>query len=328
MSRRVWLSLALVGLLCAQAGAATTALVTKTKESRRAWMGVYVRKLDQEQREELGIKERRGVVIERVAPDSPAEKAGLEEDDVILKVDGKEVKGPDELVAAVKAKRPGDKIKVEYVREGRRHEAEVVLARAPRVTERVVIRPFPRLEGRVWGEEAWLGVQLQELNASLAEYFGVKEDEGVLVTEVKERSPADKAGLRPGDVITRLDEEQVSDVEDIAEVLSDKEPGDSVVVAYVRKGVRSQTTVKLGRKARVRVFERGGPGLWWWEGEPRRELFFHFPDEPALRFEFDPDDLGTWRERVRLWSEKALEDLQRGLEELRVKAKERQQHLI
>ncbi len=326
MSKRVWLSVALVALLVAQVAAVEKVVVTKGDP--RAWMGVYVQKLDRERREVLGVKERKGVVIESVVADSPAEKAGLQEDDVIVKIDGKQVEDPDDLIAAVKAKKPGDKVKVEYVREGKSGQVEVVLARAPRVTERIVIPPLPRLERHVRAEEAWLGVQLQELNPSLAEYFGVKEDEGVLITEVEEKSPAQKAGLLPGDVIFSLDGQQVRDIEEVADILSDKEKGDSVVVAYVRKGARAETTVRLGKRSRVRVFERSGPGFWWWEGKPRREFFFHFPEVPELRFEFETPDFDNWRERARLWSERAVDDFQRNLERFRIMLKQRQSRMI
>jgi len=316
-----------MALLVAQVTAAQRVIVTKTKSERRAWLGVSVRELDKEQRKELGVKGREGVLIVEVVPGSPAEKAGLEEDDVIVRIDDKEVREPEDLIDAVKTKKPGDKVKVEYLREGKSQETEVTLGRAARVTEGVFIPPLPRLERFYWAGPPRLGVELQELNASLAEYFGVKENEGVLITDVEKKSPAEKAGLLPGDVIVSIDGEQVQDIEDVVDAIAQKEEGDSVVVGYVRKGTRTEATVKLGKKSRVRLFGREAPGVWWWEDTPRRE-FFMFPRGRVFYFEFEKPDVETWRERTRDWAEKALDDMRRGLEKLRAEVKEGRRHMI
>lgn len=326
MKRRFWLVVALGALLAAQAVAAQRVIVTKTEVARRAWMGVYIQNLDKERRKELGVKGREGVLVIEVVPDSPADKAGLREDDVIIRLDGEEVREPDDLIDVVKGKKPGDKVKVEYLREGDRRQVEVTLGRVPRVTERVIIPPLPRLERVFWKDGSWLGVELQELNASLAEYFGVKEDEGVLITEVEKNSPAEKAGLVPGDVIVSIDGELVQDVDDVVEAISEKEKGDSVVVGYVRKGTRAEVTVKVGKRPRVRVFGEGRPMMWWWEGTPRREFFF--PRGRVFHFQFEKPDIGLWREHARYWTEKALDDLRRGVEKLRAEVKEQRQYMI
>ncbi len=326
MKRRLWLVVALVALLAAQVVAGQRVIVTKTKGERRAWLGVYIQELDKERRKELGVKGREGVVVVEVVPDSPADKAGLQEDDVIVRLDGEKVQEPDDLISGVKAKKPGDKVTVEYLREGDRRQVEVTLGRAPQVTERVVIPPLPRLEGVFWTDGCWLGVELQELNASLAEYFGVKEDEGVLITEVQKKSPAEKAGLLPGDVIVSIDGDSVQDVEDVVEAVADKEEGDSVVVGYVRKGTRAEVTVKLDKRPRVRVFGKGTPRVWWWEETPRREFFF--PRGRVFHFEFEKPDIDAWRERARDWTEKALDDVRRGVEKLRIEVKEQRRHMI
>lgn len=326
MNRRVWLVVALGALLAAQGVAAQRVIVTKTEVARRAWMGVYIQKLDKERRKELGVKGREGVLVIEVVPDSPADKAGLWEDDVIIRLDGEEVQEPDDLIDVVKGKKPGDKVKVEYLRQGEHRQVEVTLGRVPRVTERVIILPLPRLGRVFWKDGCWLGVELQELNASLAEYFGVKEDEGVLITEVEKNSPAEKAGLVPGDVIVSIDGESVQDVGDVVEAISDKEKGDSVVVGYVRKGTRAEVTVKVGKRPRLRVFGKGIPEMWWWEGTPRREFFF--PRRGGFRFEFEKRDIDLWREHARDWTERALDDLRRGVEKLRAEAKEQRQYMI
>jgi membrane-associated protease RseP (regulator of RpoE activity) len=88
-------------------------------------------------------------------------------------------------------------------------------------------------------------VKPQDINADLAEYFKVKEHEGVLVAEVVENGPAEKAGIKAGDVIVQLDNEKITEPDDIQSILSDKEDGDKVEIAFVRKGERKTVTAEL-----------------------------------------------------------------------------------
>ncbi len=90
-----------------------------------------------------------------------------------------------------------------------------------------------------------LGVQVHDLNGDLAEYFKVNRDDGVLIIEVTEDSPAESAGLKAGDVITRIDDEKISSHEDLIETLEDYEDGDVTSVQFVRKGKTQKVEVEL-----------------------------------------------------------------------------------
>ena len=90
-----------------------------------------------------------------------------------------------------------------------------------------------------------MGVQVHDLNGDLAEYFKVNKDDGVLITQVTEDSPAEAAGLKAGDVITRIDDEKISSHENLIETLEDYEDGDVTSVQFVRKGKTQKVEVEL-----------------------------------------------------------------------------------
>ena len=95
---------------------------------------------------------------------------------------------------------------------------------------------------------AWLGVHLLDLNEQLGDYFGVEDGDGVLVTEVEEDSPAERAGLKAGDVITGLDDQTVTDSDDLVKAIRRHEEGDTVTVHFLRRGKKKHVRVKLGER--------------------------------------------------------------------------------
>jgi len=252
------------------------ARASERQERGRGWIGVYLQDLTPELKKGLDVKVDEGAVITRVVEDSPAEEAGLEEEDVIVKVNGQPVRDAGDVTRAVRRATPGDTLQFEVVRDGKQQTIQVeVEARPPRESFPgvVTIYPFRR---------PWLGVHLQELNPDLGEYFNTRE--GVLITEVEENSPAEKAGLKAGDVILEIEGKKVKDAEDLHDRIADFKRGDTVKITILRKGQRMDVTATLGRA-------------------PRSELYF-----PPGRWKFGPGhfyfDFGErWREHLRdqLW---------------------------
>jgi len=85
-----------------------------------------------------------------------------------------------------------------------------------------------------WSDRGYIGVQLSELTDQLAEYFGVTHGDGVLITEVDKDSPAEKAGLHAGDIITEIDGQEVSDYGEVKEIVSESDEGDKLSLTVVR----------------------------------------------------------------------------------------------
>jgi len=244
--------------------------------SQKGYLGVKVRKLSYEEKKELGASF--GVLVLDVEEESPAEKAGIEEDDVIQFYDGEKIRRPEDLVRKVRETKPKTTVKLGLIRDGKPLELTVEVGRRRRPAwafekEWKWILPW---ETR---SKCQLGLDLYELNNELAEYFHVKEEEGVLVLAVEPKSPADRAGIRAGDVIVQIEGEKVSEISDVEEILQDVEKR-TIEIALIRKGVRHTTNVEISnasRQSHVRMFKLGPWGI---------EMHFQCPDMEEIQ---DPE---------------------------------------
>ena len=246
---------------------------------QRAFLGVFVDDVPRRIAHKYHLERGEGVLITMVEDDSPADYADLERGDIILAVDGKPVRSPSQLRRIIGKHKPGDRITLEVIHDGRRKKLEVrlgKLSRKRRESEIIILRE-PRWR-RGWfflrPETPCLGVQMQELNEDLARYFKVEPYAGVLIAEVEEDSPAEEAGLKAGDILTAIDGEDVEAPEDVFDLLSEYEPGDEVELSVLRFGKRLTFKVELGEREDASRFER---------------LPFRFP---RFRFDFySPNDL-------------------------------------
>lgn len=268
--RPVGVLLLIVGAALLVALRSDEAFATRqTDPDRDAWLGVYLQDLTDAMREALHIESDVGVLVSDVVKDSPAEKAGLKVGDVIVEFDGRRIEEADDLVRAVRRSDPGDKVKVVIIRDGKRRTLTVELGEKPRRRRRVYGRAWGdwRSFVRVFAAPDRLGIELAELNPELAAYFDVEE--GALILEVEEDSPADRAGLQPGDVIVAIEGEKVRDPEDVTDILSDYGRGDKVEIEIVRHGKHKKVTAELSGRRRWRRRYGDFPGLFY---------FFQIPD--------------------------------------------------
>jgi serine protease Do len=166
-----------------------------------------------------------GVMVREVSPGSPAEKAGLKPGDEIVKVDNKDVKNFDDLMKSLAQHKPGDKLTLQALRDGKEQSLSVTLAEreAPPVSA-----PFPMRTA------AFLGVQTQPLTAAEKSRLGVPVDAGVLVTDVVPGSAAARAGLRRDDVITRFNGKDITAPEELFEAVREAGAGKAVKITVAR----------------------------------------------------------------------------------------------
>ena len=178
-----------------------------------------------------------GVSVTEVGDDSPAAKAGFKKGDVITEYNGQRVEGAAEFRRLVRETPPGHMAEISVWRDGHAQKLSAELGHAPEppVADnffRGWTRPLARLALRIWrsmismgpqtpllpkqmyGNRGFantpaLGVSAMDLSAQLGEYFGAPNGEGVLVTEVRKGTAGEKAGLKAGDVITKVDGETV-----------------------------------------------------------------------------------------------------------------------
>ena len=205
---------------------------------------------------------RNGAIITSVTSNGAAEKAGLRKGDLITAMDDRDIDDAGDLREAKKYYRPGDRILVEYIRDGRRYSTDLVFKSSdptavinprpapqpqPRPNVEVFPRPTPRPQVDVnpLGNTAYLGVQMQDLNPSMVDERNLDIDRGVYLTNVINNSPADQGGLRSGDIITHIDGEEVLRTNDITSILSRKRPGQAVEVVYFRRGEPRVADIQL-----------------------------------------------------------------------------------
>lgn len=195
-----------------------------------------------------------GVVVDEVRDGSPAEKAGVKEKDVIVEFDGERVRSARQFSRLVEESAQGRPVKLAVQRAGQRLTLDVTpeARQFGRVTpapfERFTMPALPRMpafpdtrefERRLLPEiemytsrNGRLGVQLEDVQEQLAEYFGVKN--GALVTSVAKDTPAARAGIKAGDVLTKVNGEQVEDTADVRRELRRIDAGKEFQVEVMR----------------------------------------------------------------------------------------------
>jgi serine protease Do len=175
---------------------------------------------------EKGVK---GAEVEEVVPESAAFQSGIREKDIIQQVDGLAVEMPEDLVKQIRAKKPGDEVNIQLLRDGKKQTIKVKLGAAPKNTE---IRSFrmenlPGFEGMM-GDVMKKRGQLPLLREGIREMrpkIGIQLEEtengkGLKVLEVAPDSPAEKAGLKKDDVILHIGDKEVSSIEDVREAIT------------------------------------------------------------------------------------------------------------
>jgi S1-C subfamily serine protease len=171
-----------------------------------------------------------GALVERVLPNSPASKAGIQKGDIIRKINDVEVTSPRDVRNFFRDLEDAKAVSFELIRDGKPVNVTVT----PEKRSRQWLR-MPRKH---------LGVQLQELDKDLAAYFQTDPNSGILVTRVEEGSAADKAGMRSGDIITHIEGRKIQSAEDIRDAISDLKDDQTVEVTVLRHGQQQKFNIQ------------------------------------------------------------------------------------
>ena len=227
--------------------------------SGRSYLGVDIRDVTKDRVAPLKLKDERGVEVTMIDGDAPAAKAGIREHDVLLDFNGTPIESEEQLRRLIRETPPGRTVSLGISRDGNPMKVSVQLADHGKMIaqNRIIIPPMPQLRdlpnrievpGNIYvirNSTALLGIQTENLTRQLGDFFGVKNGDGVLIRSVEKGSPAEKGGLKAGDVIVRVGAEKLSDRSDFGRIMRNHRSGGKLTLGIVREKREQNVTVDL-----------------------------------------------------------------------------------
>lgn len=247
------------------------------------YLGVQTEEVTKDNFSKFGLREVRGVAVADVLEGSPAQAAGLQKGDVIVRLNGDEITSSRKLTRLVGEIAPDHTAKITVSRAGSERDIDVTVGKRPspkfdngsfsfpdglempKIPDMPDLEKLPRFEVKPGEPMVWsfsnrrqIGVGLTPLTEQLSDHFGVQN--GALVNTVRENSPAAKAGLKAGDIIVEVEGKTVNGEMDVIRAIAEKKDGD-ITVTYVRdRNRRSVTLTPEEVKGTLEHFEfRGVP---------------------------------------------------------------------
>lgn len=220
-----------------------------------SYLGIGVQDLDAERAKSLKLKDVRGAEITSVAEESPAAKAGIKDGDVVLEFNGQAVEGKEQLARMVSETPIGRQVKLGIWRNGAAQTITATVEERKGATaffgdgelfrklEPLTQMQLPQM--KAFAMSPMIGIYGESLGQQeqLAEFFGVKD--GVLVRSVAHNSAAEKAGLKAGDVIVKVDDTHVNSTSDITSALRATRTRKTVTLTVVRNKKEMPLTVTI-----------------------------------------------------------------------------------
>ena len=223
---------------------------------RTGWLGVYL--------DDAPPDSSSGVRIESVLEGSPAQKAGLAPEDLLVKWNGTLIRNAMQFIRLVQETQAGTRVDLEVTRRGKHTNATAVIEnRKPEESEGTIILEFPeeislpstRVEGEFTYRKALgppprlerprLGIDIVALSPQLAEYLQMPGQSGLLVSAVEAKMPAARAGIRTGDVILSVDGRQILDSRAFSSYIQSRAWGSTIALKYLRKGAERSAAILL-----------------------------------------------------------------------------------
>jgi serine protease Do len=203
----------------------------------RGYLGVTINPISEDVRKSLNLKTNKGALVNNVETDSPAEKAGLKRYDVIVAVDGRPVESANDLSFKIADVEPGSKVEIKYIRDEKERTTTAVVAE---------LEPQEKDQAAVESGKD-IGISVIALTPSLARRQDLRVQEGLLISEVRPSSEAERKGLAAGDVILEINRRKASRVQDLETVLKQARPGDPLMLLIHREqdGGVQETIVTL-----------------------------------------------------------------------------------
>ena len=200
-------------------------LITRGKVVR-GWLGIVIQDVTDQLAGSFGVKEREGVLVAEVMKGSPADTAGLRAGDVVIDLSGTPIKEVPDLQRRIAGIRPGQTMKLTVIRDKKPVSVTVKIGEMP--ADEPVVAEAP-------GNDEW-GLSVESLTGDAALRLDLPVSRGLLVTEVQPGSPAEKAGIRRGDVILEISRRPADEPATLFKALSALKPGESILIYVHRAG--------------------------------------------------------------------------------------------
>jgi S1-C subfamily serine protease len=229
-----------------------------------SWLGVETHEVTPADAKDLKLSAERGVVVAGVTEDSPAAKAGLKERDAITEVNGQRVEGTAQFRRIIHEIPAGRTVQLTVWRDGRAQTLSATLGKAEErhntwtgASPNAFAFHMPNFEmpdmpsvdvgemAMLPGGRPRLGIDAEDIGGQLGSFFGAPDGEGILVRSVNSGSPAEKAGLKAGDVITSLNGERVRSLGDLRQRLGSQNEAKTVKIGVLRNKSEMTLSVEL-----------------------------------------------------------------------------------
>lgn len=205
--------------------------IIKSGKVIRGYVGISMQDVDETLAKAMNLKTPKGALIAQVMKDSPGEKAGLKQGDVIIKIDDKEIEDMQMVRRIVGQKKPGTEVVFTIIREGSERRISVTLGEAPNEN----LAAVEETPSRKSIER--LGMEVSNLTNELASKYGINaNDKGVVITSIERGGAAFNGGLREGDLIKRVGKDDIANIKDYTNAINKVQPGETALFLINRRG--------------------------------------------------------------------------------------------
>ena len=207
----------------------------------RSYIGVQIQPVNDTAAKALDLKSRNGALVANVIDDGPADNAGIETGDVIVEFDGIKIQSVDHLRNNVSSSKPDKYYNLSLIRNGKKKSFRVKLAKMPNDDQLAISTQSE--------SASELGIEVSSLNRMNRQEFDIKDkDTGVLVTQIFQNTPADDAGIRVGDLITRVGSRRCSSVKQFDDLVRNSKRRGMLMLHIKRDGNAQYVTLDLKEK--------------------------------------------------------------------------------
>jgi serine protease Do len=185
------------------------------------WLGISVQDLTPDISERLGFKDASGVIISEIFPDSPADKSGFKTADIIISIDDQQVKSKSAFKRIIGLYAAKNRINIKIFRDGALKKLSVISTEFP----------LKYIEDILWKD---LGIKIINNNSQISQRYGLYSSSGVVISEINKRGQAFNIGLRPGDLILKVQTVKINNINDFTKQIANNIYRDSVLLLVQR----------------------------------------------------------------------------------------------